>query len=72
MSSGGATTDWDVFGTWLPVVTSFVGLLGLSFVSARKVERCFEFKSRNDDVSASSITAGSYSFSHGPGWAAGF
>lgn len=59
MSSGGLTTDSDLFlGPW--VLVTVVGLLALSFVLARKVLRCFEFISRKDDVSASSNTAGSY------------
>ena len=44
------------FGPWVTIV----GLLALSFVSARKVLRCFQFRSRKDNVSASSNTAGSY------------
>ena len=50
-ASGKLSTGWDLFfGPWLPVVTLAV-LLVLSFVSARKVARWFEFKSRkNEDI----------------------
>jgi hypothetical protein len=61
LSSGGVTTGSDlVFGPWLVNFFAVVGSLGLSFVSARNVVRCFEFRSRKDDVAAPSTTAGSY------------
>ena len=57
LSSAWLATDWDLFfmfRLWSVMVEFPV----LSFVSARNVASCFEFRSRKGDISASSNVAG--------------
>jgi hypothetical protein len=63
LSVGGVTilVGWDLFfGSWQVTFFSVTVVGLLAFVSARKVVRCFEFRLRKDDTSASRTTAGSY------------